>query len=90
MERHPEDEHLFGGRELPDTGLILVLRSTELLRDEPGRLQTLIEIMRTAAFGLARKEKDRPRLAEFRVLFQCELEEVESLRERLIRAGLDL
>ena len=90
VERHPEHEHPSWGRERPDTGLILVLRSPELLRDEPERLQTLIEIMRTAAFGLARKEKDRPRLAEFRVLFQCEPEEVESLRERLIRAGLDL
>lgn len=90
VERHPEDEQLFGVRERPDTGLILVLRSPELLRDEPERLQTLIEVMRTAAFGLARKEKDRPQLAGFRVLFQCEPEEVEPLRERLIRAGLDL
>ena len=90
VERYPDDKHTSWSRERPDTGLILILRSPELLRDEPERLRTLIEIMRTAALGLAWEEKDRPRLAEFRVLFQCEPEEVESFRERLTRAGLNL
>ena len=76
--------------ENPNAALVLILRSPELLQDEPESLQTLVEVMRTAAFGLAWEDKDRLRIAKLNIVFQCEPEEVESLREHLTRAGLDL
>ena len=90
VEREREDEDPSWGREQPDIMLMFVLQSLELLRDEPGRLRTLVEYMQTAAFGLAWEEKYRPRVAELRILFQCDPGEAEALKQRLAQAGLEL
>lgn len=88
-ERGREGDDPSWGAEQPDAVLVLVLRSPKLLRDEPGRLRTLTEIMRTASLGLYWPDKDRPQIAELRIVFQFEPEEAEALKERLARAGLD-
>ena len=88
VERYEEDD--FTERQRPDTVLILVLRSIELLRDESSHLRMLTEFMRNAAFGLGWEMTDKPRLAEMRIVFQCEPQETEALKERFGRVGLDL
>ncbi len=76
---------------MPDAVLVLITRSGELLRDDPEwPLATLVDCLRIAACGLAWEEKDRPRLGELRVVFQCETGEAEAWREHLLEAGLDL
>lgn len=77
--------------ELAEIILVLITRSTELLSDEPeSQLETLIEILRSAALGLNCPEEPKPKLAMLRVLFQCKLEEAETLTRRLTHARLDL
>lgn len=90
VERDLEGQDPSRDRERSDALIVLIMQSPELLKEEPERLSTLMEVVRTAAFGLAWEDKDRPQLAELRILFQCEPGEVKSLRERLTSAGLDL
>lgn len=91
VEQHDEEDARGEKHEMASIVVVLVANSLDLLRDEPEEfVSTLIMFTRMAAFGLAWEKKDRPRLAEFRTLFQCKPGEAELLKERLTHAGLNL
>jgi hypothetical protein len=75
----------------PEAVLVLITRSAELLRDEPEPcFETFVDILKGAALQLGWTEDLKPPLATLRFIFQCGPDEVEALRGRFRRAGLDL